>query len=63
MGRVKREVIVGVEVEHSITCLDCLNNTSKNWDYQVTQDQIITQDEINTPDELIFCDVCKRRLI
>ena len=62
MGRVKREVIVGVEVEQSITCLACLNTESKDWEYQVTQDQILTQKEIDNPDELIFCDACKHRL-
>jgi uncharacterized membrane protein len=62
MGRVKREVIVGVEVGQNITCLDCLNTESKDWEYQVTQDQILTQKEVDNPDELIFCDACKHRL-
>ncbi len=45
MGRIKRYSIVGVEVERNVTCL---NRQSKNWDYQVTQDQIITRKKSKT---------------
>ncbi len=62
MGRIKRYSIVGVEVERNITCLECLSREAKNWEYQVTQDEIITQKEIENSDELIFCDTCKHRL-